>query len=91
VQEISIEDLGEYFRGIIKDEIAKAVPPPEDRYVSQKQFQERFPKKPSRATLNSWEQRGFLKPHWIGKRKFYLESELKQVSHQLRPYLKSIN
>jgi hypothetical protein len=91
VQEISIEDLGEYFRGIIKDEIAKAVPPLEDKYITQNELRKRFSSPPSRATILSWEKRSFITPHWIGGRKFYLESEIGEAIKKLRPYVKSIN
>jgi hypothetical protein len=83
IEGISVKDLLQIFREIVREELS-TTQPSEDKFLSPRQARELWSPAVSRPTLNSWESKGLLSAHWIGRRKFYKESDLHNLMNNIK-------
>lgn len=63
-------------RPMIREEIRQALSEQEEKLLSPAETCKLFNPAITKATLTSWTKQGFLQEHRIGRRVFYLQSEI---------------
>jgi len=83
---ISIEQLVEHFRPMIREEVRLVFSEQDEKYISPAETCKLFIPAITKATLTSWTEKGWLQDHRIGGRVYYFKSEVLACSLTLRKY-----
>ena len=88
LQGCSIADVMEALRIVVKQELQQSIPhqQKEEKLLSAKETCKLFVPAISLTTLHAWTEKGLLIPHYLGGRKYYLQSEIIEAAKTLKPY-----